>query len=146
MTHQAQSQSGRPLSKYARKVRAREEGRQAPFKFVEGETPTPPITQTIPPQTVKRVRTPPPPKAVATNRRVVFATVRAIAAPKGCLFLLTEDDEDVFSGLSPLLRFFRNHNIPGKPRRNDVFECEVGDDPNGRGLRVSRYISMLPRE
>ena len=140
-----QSTGIRPLSRYAQKQRALDEGTRDPFDFQERPCAAPgtPTDHVVP--NMQRFAPPKPktaPISAIASANTVKATVIATKFMRGFLFLETEDGTKLYMGLNVVRRDLKGNDL----YIGCVMECEIEPSPNGQGMRVKRALSLRPPE
>lgn len=125
----------RPMSKYAKKIAERQAGTRPPFEFIEKDKSF----------LSNQVSLPLSSKASLANsleiRNGSILIARITEWHKGYLLLRTKEDIKIFMSVKTLQGTpFDNQLIVGS-----ILECKVESQPNGKGPRVRKILSILPK-
>ncbi len=112
----------RSPSKYATKLAGRESGAIPAFEFTELKTEA-----STPADTVEEIP------------GILHLTVKRIVLQSGCIFLTSSTGKIVFMGLNIVERDL----TPSAVQRRMILECAVDENPNGKGLRSTKILSVV---
>lgn len=122
-----------PSSKYATKLKLVEAGERAPFQFVQEKKPGPPQW----PAPLRREPLDPARGRLPEGVRRLSAVVTSVHGTY--FFLSAEKGAQIFLRLNILRRSYSEDLEPG-----DMVDCEIENNPNGKGLRVRRVWEVTP--